>query len=240
MADTGWLDFVTVKAGTGTPVWQNPSNAQSEDGNVTTCEGLYEDIGGWLVAENIDGSIQAGSTIDGIEVRFKRGSNSAFISLGSLRLHLNETPSGDDKDDAVVWPTTRTFSSTYGGSTDMWSSGYDYDDVMSADFGVMLRAYGIFGSGIGQIDVVQIKIYYTPPAVTVEQEGFRWRNDDGTEITATWIEAQDTDAEIAKETNTRIRFLIDAEGNPAGSTFELQYKRSADGAAEWRKVQVET
>jgi hypothetical protein len=32
-----------------------------------------------------------------------------------------------------------------------------------------------------------------PPAATLNQEGFRWRNDNGSETTATWIAAQDVD-----------------------------------------------
>ncbi len=73
-------------------------------------------------------------------------------------------------------------------------------------------------------------------AVTLEQEGFRWRNDDDSEASATWIENQDVDASIAKETNIRLRILVNATDDPDSTQYELQYKRTDDGAGEYRAI----
>ncbi len=73
-------------------------------------------------------------------------------------------------------------------------------------------------------------------AVTLEQEGFRWRNDDDSEASATWIENQDVDASIAKETNIRLRVLVNATNDPDNTQYELQYKRTDDGAGEYRAI----
>lgn len=48
-------------------------------------------------------------------------------------------------------------------------------------------------------------------ATNVEQEGFRWRDDDNNEASATWLESQDTDITRAKNTNTRLRVLVNED-----------------------------
>jgi hypothetical protein len=45
-------------------------------------------------------------------------------------------------------------------------------------------------------------------AVITEQEGFRFRNDDGSESSATWKQDQDVNATVAVDQNFRLRFLI--------------------------------
>jgi hypothetical protein len=75
-----------------------------------------------------------------------------------------------------------------------------------------------------------------PAAPTVVQEGFRWRNDDGSETTATWAAAQDTNASLALATNTRLRVVLDATGDPAPTAYTLYYKKSTDST--WLPVAV--
>ena len=80
-----------------------------------------------------------------------------------------------------------------------------------------------------------------PQAVTTEgaayeQEGFRFRNDDGTEITATWRQTQDVDDIVNKSTRIRLRVLTDATGDPPSITRTLQYKRDDEAATEWRDI----
>lgn len=71
-------------------------------------------------------------------------------------------------------------------------------------------------------------------APTLEQEGFRFRNDDGSESTATWRQAQDTDDSIATETPFRLRMLTNATGDPAIQAVKLQYRKV--GASNWRDL----
>lgn len=71
-------------------------------------------------------------------------------------------------------------------------------------------------------------------AATLEQEGFRWRDDDGSETTATWLQAQDTDASVDKETPVRLRILINATNDPAAAHYKLQYK--PPGTDTWEDV----
>lgn len=61
-----------------------------------------------------------------------------------------------------------------------------------------------------------------------EQEGFKWRYDNGTEITSPWIEAQDINVVAPLSTNIRLRNLINSTANQPTTQFELQYKKSTD------------
>ncbi len=74
------------------------------------------------------------------------------------------------------------------------------------------------------------------PAGTFEQEGFRWRNDDGSESAASWRQSQDVNDAIAKETTIRLRVLLDATLDPSGEQFQLEYKETGDPAGDYRKV----
>lgn len=71
-------------------------------------------------------------------------------------------------------------------------------------------------------------------AVSLKQEGFRFRNDDGDEASATWMESQDTNVTAPLDTNTRIRFIVDGTGDPAATQFQLEAKLSTD--SDWWKV----
>ncbi len=72
--------------------------------------------------------------------------------------------------------------------------------------------------------------------ITIEQEGFRWRNDDGSESAATWRQNQDVDETVGKSTTIRLRTLLNAAGDPATKQYQLEYKEAGDAAAEYRKV----
>lgn len=63
---------------------------------------------------------------------------------------------------------------------------------------------------------------------TLDQEGYRFRNDDGSESGATWKAAQDTNISEAANTNVRLRVLVDATNDPASSQFRLEVKKSSD------------
>jgi len=70
---------------------------------------------------------------------------------------------------------------------------------------------------------------------TIEQEGFRWRNDDGSETGATWAANQDTNITADVSAARRLRLLLNATGAPASSAFRLDH-RPASGS--WVTVPV--
>lgn len=70
----------------------------------------------------------------------------------------------------------------------------------------------------------------------IEQEGFRFRDDDGNEATANWSQLQDVDDTIGQEENFRLRILLDATDDPDSQQFTIEYKETSDAASEWRAV----
>lgn len=70
---------------------------------------------------------------------------------------------------------------------------------------------------------------------SLEQEGYRWRADDGSESAATWLASQDTIISRAKNTVTRVRLLLNAALDYAASLFQLDYRKK-DYGERWKKV----
>ncbi len=64
------------------------------------------------------------------------------------------------------------------------------------------------------------------------QGHYRWRNDDGTEETATWIEAEDTPAEAMQYTNVRLRVEYMRDVSDSGIPFALFYYETS-AVTDW-------
>ena len=74
-----------------------------------------------------------------------------------------------------------------------------------------------------------------PTTPVLDQDSFRGRNDDGSETTATWKAAANTNWSQDVDTNFRVRFLYQetAGGNPANLSLQLQYNLASAG---WNNV----
>lgn len=71
--------------------------------------------------------------------------------------------------------------------------------------------------------------------VTYEQEGFRFRNDDGSESAATGAANQDVNLTAAKSVNKRLRMLTDTAGaDPPTKRLKLKYRKVGDDG--WRDL----
>ena len=73
---------------------------------------------------------------------------------------------------------------------------------------------------------------------SIEQEGFRFRNDDGSESAATWKANQDTNITLAADTAFRLRCLLKATGNPdsINAQAEARVKPSGGAFGAWGKI----
>ncbi|MEE9302598.1 MAG: hypothetical protein V3U84_02325, partial [Thiotrichaceae bacterium] len=76
----------------------------------------------------------------------------------------------------------------------------------------------------------------THAVLTFNQTSFRFRNDDGSETAATWIDIADNDISWRPgTTNLRIRFEIqETAGGSGNEDFNFQYDKNA--AASWTDV----
>jgi len=73
-------------------------------------------------------------------------------------------------------------------------------------------------------------------ALTYDQEGARWRDDDGSETGASWLAAQDTNINRGKNTNTRVRITTDVAGDPPSEGTTLDFRLVGDPDSEWEPV----
>lgn len=80
--------------------------------------------------------------------------------------------------------------------------------------------------------VCNVIAFYAP--ATLEQEGYLWRDDDNNEASATALASQDANITRAVNTNTRLRTLINATGDPGSKSFQLEYRKVGD--TEWHKI----
>ena len=88
-------------------------------------------------------------------------------------------------------------------------------------------SYGITDH-TGTVDMSAVVVEVRGIAPTIEQEGFRWRGDDGSETGAGWLASQDSNITRAPDTNTRLRTLLNATDDPSSSQYQLEYKKSTD------------
>ena len=84
--------------------------------------------------------------------------------------------------------------------------------------------------------VTQLAASFDPTftQLTSTQEGYRWRNDDGTETTATWLADQDADVSVAELVTVRLRGIVDWEDDPEPGQIGIEYRRT--GVGDWRAV----
>jgi hypothetical protein len=184
MADTGWLypakgeNVYPNSDLTSLTSWANPNYVIADDSNYAS-QTYDKDFQGktHIAGFNFNlSSIPAEATISGIEVVINRYSSTADICTDSVislvkvtRTWIPEsgtwfytfTIAGDNKASASYWETSLT-DKTYGGSSDLWNTGYTRDDLVDTDypyFGVILKAN--FSAGSAYIDYIKIKVYYT-------------------------------------------------------------------------------
>ena len=235
-ADTGWINVGTATNDNsfGTMAWANPGNITASDDSVSHVENTYagSSNSNYLKGTNLglaDGDIPAGATIDGIEVRFEirdwiDGDPSTVQSCRLVKADGSIGTTDRASDDDI--PSSDAYISK-GGASDLWGETLSDSDVKDSDFGFVIAVTMPEQWNEANVDNFQVKVYYSA-ALTPEQEGFRFRNDDGNETGATWLAAQDADISRDKNLNTRLRMLLNATADPASTQYQLEYKKSTD------------
>jgi hypothetical protein len=162
MADTGFLI-----AGTGAHIpasnadWFDPTNIEADDTNVATATVTTKNFTDYLAADNFGFSLPANSIINGVEVVVDRGAASTGATTSEAQLVIAGTISGDDLS-GEAWPAVDE-DTTYGGPTEKWGLSLTEADIENEDFGFVIRASLLSGSILLHVQLVSMKVYYTPP-----------------------------------------------------------------------------
>lgn len=99
---------------------------------------------------------------------------------------------------------------------------------------VTFRVY-IYGPSTGvSIDMDDLTVNGTiGNAAQLVQRAYRFRNDDGSETTATWINTENNIITMPKNTNVRIRIGINATLNIPPENLQVEYKKTG---GSWIKI----
>lgn len=74
---------------------------------------------------------------------------------------------------------------------------------------------------------------------SIDQDAYRWRNDDGSETAATWLEALNTSHLFdvaAGNVQTRLRILIEEQNGAMSANFDAQLEYDVNGSGIWNDV----
>lgn len=170
-----------IRGGAIGSTWQNPSNAQSEDGSIasySTPSGSSPTSGfsNFLICSNTASKVPLSSTIDGLLLRIKKSKyNSTPFTLNvydeSVFFDYSGSQSENKAKTGENYPLTLTFSS-YGSETDKWSLNPSVEMVNSSDFklkfAIDYNETHPATIATGNVDVFELTIYYTPDAPPAE------------------------------------------------------------------------
>jgi hypothetical protein len=178
----------TRAAGTFTNVdqasvdWSSPSNAAASDDSRATAA-LSASAGNartdFLKFSNFGFTIPVGATIDGFTFSLERSVTTTSGTPRDLAIILTDdgsTPAiagetaheSPNKASGSTWPTTDA-SATYGGASDLWSTGtfvVTVAEVNASAFSAWVRAFKTDGetSTTVRIDYGELTVHYTPAA----------------------------------------------------------------------------
>ena len=180
-------------------------------------------------AEVTVGTVVSGSNDEGVgpACRIQSGVETFYLAQGnSLQTRLYRCSSGaftllGEGYGVVAGDLLRL---TCNGSTiSVQLNGYTIISATDANIGSGDAGIWITSTGSGRINAFAFGNLTEP---TIEQEGYRWRDDDGDEDGATWLAAQDSNITRSAELATRIRMLLNATGDPASAQYRLGWRIS--------------
>lgn len=186
--------------------WATITNTVSSNNVYATCSltigGAGIEFSDYLRLTNFGltaGDIPVGSIIDGIEVIIERKAN-VGSSVDDTHIILRKTSGqvGNNKQGSF-WPTSDT-DATYGGSTDLWGTDWEQEDLVSTNFGLDIAISGSgseFDTLTGSIDFVRLRIYYTAPVAVPVSDSLAITVDDVLVVGATALVALTDTIEVA-------------------------------------------
>jgi len=158
---------VATSSAVGTITWTNPANAKAADSVYASSSITYNATSYYLLATNFGFNIPTGSTINGISARVKRYSGSAtYIKDAYVQLIKGGVVQTTNKAVTTGWPTSNTYSATYGGAADLWSGTWTPADINASNFGIAIAAKNTkttSGTYIAYVDHIELTISYTLP-----------------------------------------------------------------------------
>lgn len=245
-----------VNAGTGSVTWTS-----FDTGGFTTGKSGTENLNGiWIAINVLNASIddldQQTSTgnFDGPNVGFTPDTAIACYQ-GLATSWSNSTVAGGSFGFSITnvsgtgQPESVTIAMEDGVGTQNTATGqsnalmYGIDENSSTDYEIDWQTTKVSSNTLklNQIDAAPsaykgfvVTMATAAASATLDQEGFRWRDDDGSETSASWLAAQDVNITRDPGEITRLRIIVDASGDPPDQAYQLEYRIKNTGS--WRTV----
>lgn len=157
---------VSNGTGIGSIAWIDLTNAQTSNNLYATATALViGDKTNYLRFTNFGFSIPTTATICGISIEIeKKATGLALVNVTdeSVRIIKGGTIVGSDYADTGTDWASSDFTSSYGGSSDLWGTTWTPSDINASDFGVALSAELASLSVLptAQADHAQMTVYY--------------------------------------------------------------------------------
>lgn len=165
---TGWtLPGSAAQSGSGDGwSWTNVTNVLTDTTAYAYCDVDTRERSDIIEVTNFNWTnpIPSGSTIDEVEMRFRRKcSSSGDHEDGIVRLIVGGVITGSDLRSGGSWPTTYA-TVDYGGAVTLWTPSLTSADVNASNFGVAISSedYGT-GSERVSVETIWMQIGFTPP-----------------------------------------------------------------------------
>lgn len=152
----------------GVSTWITPLNVKFSDNTHAFSSGLgiqpFTSI--YLIADDFqDFNIDPGDGISGILVEIeKRGGSQSNIWDSQIKLTKGGTIQSTNKASGDIWSSTE-FTRGYGGSTDLWGTTWNPQDINASGFGVAVLISGVLTGGqaaSGTIDHIKMTVWSFP------------------------------------------------------------------------------
>jgi hypothetical protein len=243
--------------------WGNTAGVAAAEALVAELRDVYGITGVVLFCGSAGGHTGLMQLLTGTELPI-RGFAGTSVSVSLLDIYTDDPLGGtivsDSIDAAFNIPGGGSYATQTSGRDPLLRSASDYAgkrlrfyasnsdtivdrakhaDALSTHISATATEYGVVtvpgAHAEAAPDYADLEAFIERCFTLLTQEGFRFRDDDGSETTATWLASQDTPVTRAKNTPTRLRVLVDAASDPAGKAFQLEY-RVAGSSDPWTKV----
>jgi len=193
----------------------------SSDGDTTR---LYSPTDNVVATFGLDNSSGEIGTINSVTVYINTRGVDPVSNTVQLAVRVSSTD---------YFSGTKTYNNTsYHEESNAWATNPNTSVAWTwAEIDVLQAGMKRIGGGGQAVTQVWAVVDYT--AASLEQEGFRFRSDDGSETTATWLASQDSSITRALETNTRIRLLVNATNDPGSIQYQLEYRKNG---GSWARI----
>ena len=174
---TAWKTPGTVSqsaGGDGDYPYSSLSNVQTDDSNAATSGPIdTREEFNIIDATNFGFVLPYGASVDGVEMRYRRYSNSSGdVEENVIQLIVGGSATGQNKATTTYWASSAELV-THGGSSDTWTLSPTEAQVEASNFGIRIQPLddGLGSGDTASIEVIEMRVHYSVGAASATVSG---------------------------------------------------------------------